>query len=73
MKINIVQINTKTGNVQENLQKVFDELEKPAKREQLENSCCATGIDLSDLEYMDDDERDSFLFDNDLDPDDFDF
>ena len=29
MKINIVQINTKTGNVQENLQKVFDELEKP--------------------------------------------
>lgn len=52
---------------------MFDELEKQAKSEQLENSCCATGIDLSDLEYMDDDERDSFLFDNDLDPDDFDF
>ncbi len=31
------------------------------------------GLDYDELMLMDDDERDEFLLDNDLDPDDFDF
>ena len=57
MKINIVQINTKTGNVQENLQKVFDELEKPQAKEALlsvfpANTLCGSPL-LSSVVYTD--------------------
>ncbi len=57
MKINIVQINTKTGNVQENLQKVFDELEKPQAKEALlsvfpANTLCGSPL-MSSVVYTD--------------------
>ena len=57
MKINIVQINTKTGNVAENLQKVFDELEKPQSKEALltvfpANTLCGSPL-LSSVVYTD--------------------
>ncbi|MBQ8056700.1 MAG: hypothetical protein IJ275_00010 [Ruminococcus sp.] len=52
---------------------MFDELEKQEQREQFEDNLCSSGIDPLDLEYMDDDEREDFLFENNIDADDFDF
>ncbi len=52
---------------------ILDEIEKEERKEQFENELYSAGIDPVDFELMDDDEREEFLLDNDLDIDDFDF
>ena len=60
---------------------MFEEFQKQEQREQLLNNMCSVGVDNSDLDLMDNDELDlmdndeleDFLFENDLDADDFDF
>lgn len=52
---------------------IFDEIEKEEKRDSLMNSLSFSGLEETELELMDSDERDELLLDNGLDPDDFDF
>lgn len=52
---------------------VLDEMEQKDSQNSLDYDLLGTGYDSLDLEWMDPDERDEILWDNGLDPDDYDF
>lgn len=52
---------------------ILDELEREEKKADLDYDLIGTGYDSFDLEMMDEDRRDDILWENGLDPDDYDF